>query len=202
MAFCNKCGAPLDGNAQFCNRCGASTSNSSFGSSFGSSSSFSSDPQMVGFNSGMPTVQHSMNWYKFLIYFALFFGAAINVIGGIVCMTGSHYDIVGGSGAHYWVYAVYGGLKALDIIYGLAMIALGAFGIYTRFRLSAYRTDGPMCLLITYGAAAGLSLLYSIIVSSIIGEFPTENIGSIVGSVVMIVLNYIYFDKRRSYFNR
>ncbi len=145
-----------------------------------------------------------MNWFKFLIYFSLFAGAALNIINGILGLTGGQY-----SGDADLVYAVFGGLQIVDIIYGLFCVALGAFMIYVRFQLAGYRANGPKYVLVVYAAAASISFIYAIAVSVIISEsysgFDTSSIISsaivnIITSVIMIVANKVYFDKRKFMF--
>lgn len=148
-------------------------------------------------------VQPSMKWFNFLIYFSLFFGAVINFVFGFNFLTGGIYFVQSdGQVSADMVYSMFDGLKAVDIIYGILMIALAGFSIYTRFRLSKYKANGPMCICMVYGASAGIALLYIIAVSVITGESRLigSNVVSIIASVVLIVLNYIYFNKRKELF--
>ena len=65
-----------------------------------------------------------MNWYKFLIYFALFASCVINAITGIGLMTGMIY----GEASSY-VYAFFGGLRVVDLLIGAVMICVAVLAI-------------------------------------------------------------------------
>lgn len=135
------------------------------------------------YNQGRPPYAPAlpMKWYKFLIYFLLWFSGVVNIIGSFG----------------------YFGAGFLGTLYGLVCIASGALAIYTRYRLAQYRADGPMCLYALYAIQGGSSLLYAILFAifyySNAGLFGNA-VGSIIGSGVMIVLNRIYFQKRTSLF--
>ncbi|MBP3313232.1 MAG: zinc-ribbon domain-containing protein [Oscillospiraceae bacterium] len=181
--YCIKCGAQIEDNATFCSVCGASQTESL-----------------------QPTIkeeacQQTMKWFKFLIYFSLFASAVLNFISGVQMLTGSIY----GADADL-VYAFFDGLKALDVLMGVGMLALAAFAIYTRFRLSGFYKNGPKMVMLTYAIDAALQLIYIIGVNVILpGEVVAEidmtsTIVGIVVSVVMIWANKVYFDKRANLF--
>lgn len=121
----------------------------------------------------------------------------MNIISGLLTMTGANYDLYG-SGSAALVYSFYRGLKACDIIYGILLIAVGAFAIYTRFMLAKFRKSGPQCLYLIYGIQAVISLLYTLIASLLIGgnAFSADVISSIIAGVAMIFINRVYFKKR------
>lgn len=155
----------------------------------------------------MQAAAPQMNWYKFLIYFALFAGAVVNAVNAIRFLTG----LVNGSSAEaQWLYAIFPGWKTVDIIVGLLLLVLVAFSIYTRFRLSGYYKNGPLCLYLTYGLAALSNIVYLLGVALVIsgtGISMTDleivpTIVSIIVSIVMIVINVVYFNKRKQLFNK
>ena len=179
--YCNKCGEPMPDDAAFCPACGASQ-NLSVQQSY---SNTANEPDMP------------MKWYKFLIYFALFAGAVLNILSGIGTLSTALVP-----GDAQWVYDSNGALKAFDLFLGIATIGLGVLGIYTRFRLAGYYSNGPKLLLMTYGASAAIQLIYAIVVYMAVGGAVnlTSTITSIVVSIIMIVLNKTYFDKRAHMF--
>ena len=93
-------------------------------------------------------------------------------------------------------------LKIVDILYGIILIEIAAFAIITRMALSQFKAIGPTLLYAMCASGAVLVLIYSIIVSAITGVnfIGGSTIGSIVGSIIFIVLNKKYFDKRKSLF--
>ena len=196
--FCMKCGARMDDNAQFCSACGAARRSSTpaasvnpFGSQPSGSQSFNAPAKVSN--------DPPMKWYKFLIYFALFAGPILNLISGFNLITGSVYD-----GRADYVYRVFDGLDTLDTFMGLGVLALAALGLYTRFRLAGFYSNGPKLLLWTYGMDAALSLIYIIGFSSVMPESVTNNMDldltsyfiGIGVAVAMIFANKAYFDKR------
>lgn len=213
MKHCSKCGTQLEDNIQFCHNCGSKVENQAETSApvenvvnnapiYGQQ-----PPQNQFYTPAEPKVQHPMKWYKFLIYFSLFFGALINFVFGFNYITGGIYFVLSnGEVSADMVYGYYGGgLKALDVLYGIIMIALAGFSIYSRFRLAKYKSNGPMCINILLGAGAGLTLLYNIASLAITGlnfneVFNSQVITSIAVSVGMAFGNHFYFKKRKDLF--
>ena len=175
--FCTKCGGQIPDGQSFCPNCGAQNGGS-------------------GIQPDMP-----MAWYKFLIYFALFAGAVINAISGIMYLTGSIYESTAGVPASL-VYVFYGSLKIVDVIYGIAAIGLAVIAVLTRMKLAAYSADGPKLVLALYALGVIVSVVYALLVSMITKQngFTGSVLISIVVSVIMIFANKAYFDKRAHLF--
>lgn len=151
-----------------------------------------------------PVEELPMKWFKFLIYFALFASAILNASNGIQMLTGSQY---GGEMEKRLVYALFDGLETLDMIMGIAMIALAGFAVYTRIRLAGYYKNGPKMLLIIYIANIALSLIYVIGISSIVsaeylGSTLSSLYSSMAVSIAMTIANYSYFKKRAHLFTK
>lgn len=153
-----------------------------------------------GYNPQQPDMP--MKWFKFIIFFQLFASAVVNVINGIMAFTGAQYS-VDGENLSELVYAFYPSLKAVDIIYGLLCLALAGCAIYVRQLLAKYKTDAPKMYLIFLAAQVVVGLVYVILLSVITGESlaSVETYTSIITSVVLIIINKIYFDKRAHLFN-
>ncbi len=145
-----------------------------------------------------------MKWYKFLIYFSLFAGAVINVISGIPFLTGSIYDTSSGyEGTSDLVYAFYPGLKTIDVMYGIVALATAVLCIVARFALAKYKKSGPALLLSVYAVGIVISIIYFIAFKAIVTDVDLDTssiVSSMVSSVVMIIINKIYFDKRKHLF--
>lgn len=157
-------------------------------------------PNAYPFNNQGFVQQLPMNWFKFVIYFQLFANAVLNLINAIMYFTGLHY---GGGYMTAAVYMFYGGLKPLDIVTGILTIGLVAIAIYTRFRLSGFKKNAIMCLMITYGANILVALIWLIGVVAItgVGEvIGASTIISLVGNIVLIILSAVYFNKRKHLF--
>ena len=203
--FCPNCGTNVGNAERFCPNCGAALNQNT------ASANPQPNPQP---NYQQPNYQpvyqqpiqqypYPMNWYKFVIYFALFAGAVLNAISGILHLTGSVWEMQNVSAD--MVYAVFGGMQAVDIIYGIGAIALAAFNIVTRMHLAKFRKTGPKFLSVCYGVAVGLTLLYIILTSAVTGISIGDLVGAteilqLVVSIVMLVVNVVYFNKRASLF--
>ena len=147
---------------------------------------------------------YPMAWFKFLIYFMLFANAAINIFTAVTYLTGSIYldedmtmsDVEA-------LYMFYPTAKMIDVIYGVLLIALAAYAIFTRFQLSGFKRRGPFLFILMYVLNLVIGLLYGI---SIMFTFETGLLGfisfvpSIITSVVMIFVNVVYFRKREELF--
>ena len=143
----------------------------------------------------------SMKWYKFLIFFALYATAILNIIGGVSQLTGTVYSVTGISASD--VYAYYGqGLHILDIVMGILMIGIAVFAIFVRFQLAGYKKQGPKTLLVLYVINLVVSLGYSLAVGAItsVNVMDSSSVGGLVISAVMIIVNYFYFKKRAHLF--
>lgn len=138
-----------------------------------------------------------MGWFKFLINFALWASAVLNVWNGIQMLTGLTY----GSDAEL-VYAYLPALRIYDIACGVLLLACAAFAIFTRFQLARFRKIGPICLYVLYIAQELISIVYAAVAAALIGDSSVlgETIVSTITVVVMVVINVIYFRKRSHLF--
>lgn len=187
MAFCQYCGKEIPNDARFCPHCGATLT--------AAQNDFQSNMNM---NQTYSQVQLPMNWYKFLIYVALFLGAIGNAYTGFQLLTGSHYE-----GMSSMVYAYYPSLKTIDIVVGAATIALAVFAIVVRQKLANFQSDGPRMLITLYVGSVAVSVIYLILVMGVIGSDVIEIstlMPSLSVSIVMAIVNKIYFDKRQHLF--
>ena len=153
--------------------------------------------QKAEINPAPASVSTPMKWHKFLIYFLLWLGGIANIISGLVQCTGGQYGVDASQ-----VYAYYSGLQALDLVFGVMCIGLGALQIVARFKLARFKTTGPKLLLATYLGAAAFNLLYPVVASAVTGLELSEllDAGTIIGNVLMFFLNRIYYSKRAQMF--
>ncbi len=144
-----------------------------------------------------------MKWYKFIIYFQLFANAVLNGVMGIALVTGLIWKVYSdGYITAGMVYSFFPGMHAVDIIFGLLMIALAAWAIIIRFDLAKFEKGAPKKYLIFLGANIAVAILYTICASVAIGAYagsPTLWVQVIV-SGVLIIVNYFYFKKRSGMF--
>ena len=142
-----------------------------------------------------------MKWFKFLINFALFASAVLNIGSGISQITGLAYGEMADL-----VYRIFDGIQTLDIIVGIGLFAVAALAIYARIRLAGYRKNGPKALNAVYLATAAVQLIYIIGIFIIAPNGIAEeidfstNITSIAISIGMVSANTTYFKKRAHLF--
>lgn len=193
MNYCRYCGNPLSENGQnFCSKCGSSLAQAEQATYY--SAPHAPDSALL----------YPMKWFKFLIYFALFAGAIVNFFTGLGCITGLTYSFQsGGEVTADIIYFYYGNaLRISDIAYGVVLIALAVFDIFTRFQLSGFKKNAPNCIIACYGISLVSGIIYLAAVSVIIGAnaFDASFIGSAIGSVIALTANAIYFNKRKLLF--
>jgi hypothetical protein len=203
--FCYKCGAQISDNSTFCANCGAALQANGNPQPNNNPYAPAYQQQPVSYQQPMNYQQPvnpelTMSWYKFLIYFALWLGALLNLINGFQMVTGGQYGY-----EKELVYHYFGGLQALDVIVGLCTLARAGLGVYTALRLIGYYKNGPKMLSNLYLAVVAVQLIY-IIGIYIIFEDAAEAIDfggaytNIAIGCVMMGVNASYFKKRAHLF--
>ena len=145
---------------------------------------------------------YPLKWHKFLIYFALWAGAILNAVQAIRSMTGGNYLEVGMTGEE--VYQRFSGLRTVDMVAGLLLLAIAAYGIYVRFQLAGFKIGAPAKLTVLYIALAAYNLIYSVLACNAmnveLSAVSSNLVGSMIGSVLMVVINRVYYNKRMELF--
>ncbi len=194
--YCRSCGAQMRKEQRFCNVCGFENA------------VHINNTQTI-YECHTPTYEpkasdYPMKWFHYLIYFALFLDAVVDVSTGLQFVSGSAYYIeTNGLVSAGQVYALYGtGLKVINILYGVIMLLMAVFGIVTRFKLANFKKGAPMMLYILNGADVLIFLIYLIVVSMIAGISVNlvDQISLVAGAFIGFVLNYRYFSKRKVLF--
>ena len=141
-----------------------------------------------------------MKWFKFIIYFQLFANAAVNAYSALTTLIGTQYQ-----GKADFVYKSFPGLRAVDLAYGLVLLALAAFAVFTRMRLARFRRNAPLLYYILSIANTLDAVLYVLLVSLVsgvpVGDFDNLNLTVAVAvNLVMLIINLIYFGHRKDLF--
>lgn len=142
-------------------------------------------------------MEHSMKWYKFVIYVQLFLSALINLYTAVMDFTGGNY----GSEADM-VYAYYGGLKVLDVLMGIVSLALAVLALIVRQKLKNYKADGPKWYISLLAFSIIVSVAYMLLVYLVTGVQVLDSsiVVSLVGNVILLTANKKYFDNRKDLF--
>ena len=147
------------------------------------------------------TPAFGMGWFKFTIYVQLFLNALLMLINGVSYLTGSGYGEYKDT-----VYLLYPSLKAVDICLGIVSILFAVYAIFTRMQLAKFKKNGPLFLYILLGGHIALGILSNVITILIVGSggVSAYNMGRIFGQVtgvvILLVIDIIYFQKRKSLF--
>ena len=171
MAYCPKCGENAGNNA-FCSHCGTKINteisrNASVADPYFPDSTLKSDPVVQP--------EFPMKWHKFMIYFALWANAVINIINGLVFFSLTTSSPIAG-------------------ILGLIFLGIAVWAIYVRFQLAGLRTGAPKKLLIWMIVSVAMGLL------SAIGNGDSQAIPAVIGNISYTVWNWRYYSSREELF--
>lgn len=144
----------------------------------------------VGMNQQMP-----MKWYKFIIYFQLFASALMYLFSGISYLG----ELTGNS-----LESVLWGTKwkvLCGVLAGAAFFIM-AFMLYTRHCLTLYKKGAPSLYLCCLVLALLQAVIYVVGIFLITGRFNFDgtDLVTLLEAGMMIVLNGIYFKKRKHLF--
>ncbi len=144
-----------------------------------------------------------MNWYKFLIWIALWINAAANIMAGV--------QYIGSSAQTEEILAAFPLIRTVELVYGALTLGMGVLALITRFALANYKRIAPKLIVGLYVYGLVISLGYNAIVLGMTSSTyePVDFIitGMSVGTSVILNLaligcNYVYFKKRKRLFNK
>ena len=194
---CPNCGKQLPDDAKFCSECGASVS---------TAEPVAGPPDPGEETSIEPVAQAAppMRWFKFVIWVQLFLSALSYAITGVMMITGSFY-VVGGMNFADEVYGTLDGLKAVDVVFGVAFVAIAVFALYVRQRLAGFRKGAPKLYLTLLGVGIAAQFLYAFAVSLVLRTeiadvISTSGLAQIIVSLLLVILNKYYFARRERLF--
>lgn len=158
---------------------------------------------MSQYDNNTYTPDMPMKWHKFLIYFSLWAGAVLDLLNAVRLFTGMTYTQSGLS--LDYVYRAYPALKTVDVVFAIFFVGLAVFTIYTRFQLAGYKTGAPGKLISLYIVGFVVAIAYSMAIASVLkvsisDVIGSDMLGSIIGSVVMVAANKVYYGKRAHLF--
>lgn len=210
MSFCSNCGSQIPDGTRFCPSCGAQQVQQA-----APQNNYAQPQQAVPqYNYVQPQPQSpaSMSkkdktnamggWFKFLINIALFLGALANIGSAAQLIAGQPY---GGSEEKEFCYELLPKLKTADTFYIVLCFVLVAYAIFVRFRLSGFKKSAPFFLYGLYVINIIGGIVYIILMNNAfkdLGEKPdfSSTAASLVITVIFLIINIVYFQKRKQYF--
>ena len=158
-----------------------------------------------------------MKWHKFLVYFGVWAMAVTSFITAVTYLTGSTYGAL-----RELVYDAYLFLQAADIVYGATQLACAALGVYTALMLLNQKKIGPAALYCLLIGSTLSELIYSGLLLVVTGGesynarflYAVQNseagfAGTVASMIIttgisalIIVLNVIYYGKRKQFFTK
>ncbi len=149
---------------------------------------------------------HKMKWYKFLIYFWLPVSIFVGILDGVFMIIGLHWD--NGAVALEGITMNLSVIKIIDIVVGVLYICSGCLAWAARHTLARFRTSAITWLNLFFVCDVVLSILYTIglyLATDTFVQFvhSWHFIGLLLSalvSIIFILINQIYFDKRRDLF--
>lgn len=209
--FCPNCGAQIPDNATVCGACAASVQTESYEPSSQlqecEQTAPYAQPQEYAEQPAVPQApQYPMNWYNFLVKFAMIAGAVINIINGILYLTGLVYVQQENATMEEvkMFYSFYPSLQIVDILNGVGLLAIAALGFIGWKQLKNYEKAGPQTLYSIYVLNIALVVVYSVLGCVVLGTdfslVAPNVVGSVIPQGVILFCNYKYFTKRKDLF--
>lgn len=202
MDFCPQCGTKITPNQCFCGYCGATLTPPPASAS---AEAPVVNPQIPPQEANpIPSVQHPMKWYNFVVYFQLFANCATNFLTALSAFTGSMYGAEVDA-----VYSAYPDLPLINTIYGVFLLFCCVTAIVARQKLYAFSRSGPKFYYIHLVVTVVASALYTIAAGSMAFDNPEASaylpdifsvLSNVVTTSVIIACNIKYFDKRKDLF--
>lgn len=192
--YCSRCGENNENGARFCRKCGAPLMQSQ------NYTQMNENGQM-NTQINVQTTQ-GMKWYKFIIYVQLFIMAFSEVVNVFQFFGKNKYG-----DSTEWLYLIGSSLKVLDMIDCIVGIGIAVAAIIIRMQLAHFKRGASQNYLVLLLVQTIRLTIYLIGVSIIfkyldLTYYSVVSVLAVIEMVVMLIINYSYFGKRKQYFVR
>ena len=193
--YCRNCGKEIPEGNNFCTNCGIKVEETTTPVDIQREDNYYEQPYQQ-----QTVSQPGMKWFKFIIYFQLILASFSQISSGLLALTGLSYDMAGGNSAT--VYSMYPVLRGVDMWYGVVCIGMAFAAVYVRQSLAKFKVGAPNKYLMFLALNFAFSVAYILAANVVTGQFSLDfnAMFSSLSSVVMLVLNGIYFRKREYMF--
>lgn len=203
MINCSRCGAAVNESDRVCPTCGKILEPSA-PQSGGRQQENSRQPYPQQDYTEIPEPRFGLRWFRFLTRFGMWADAGITAILAIVMITG--FGREEGLAPYYAAAPEFG---TINLVFGILLLPVAAFGVLTALRLLRFRASAPkqLLLLCFIRAFVSLSLLGAILIIINNHDDLALRFGVVRDALLPTVLagisfpiNWIYFKTRESFF--
>lgn len=195
--FCENCGNQIGESDEFCHKCGAKVLR-------GAENNAPQTPEQNCAPTEPIQKPLGMKWYNFVVRFQLFLGMLFSVYSGYRYFSG---NVSGGKENWQMLCSVFPDLKVNNIVFGVICLLCAVFMIIIRHRMVKFKKNAPSSYVLITAIQFALEWIWLFSVAVITGMgfdgftlvIPTMA-GQTLGILVYIVLNIVYFHKRRHLF--
>lgn len=199
--FCKNCGNFIGESDKFCQSCGAEISPDT-------NDSASQTPGQSGNQVIQQTMQKplGMKWYKFIVYVQLFMSMLMSVGYGY-----SYFSDTMRGDKETWkaIYAVFPKLRALNIVFGIIQFLYVGFLAVIWYRMFYFKKNAPVLYITNYFIQIALEWVWLVIAIAYTGmgydKFSSTLSNTMFRNciqVIYILLNIVYFKKRKFMFTK
>lgn len=195
--FCKNCGNIIGDTNKFCEYCGAETASNTGNSAL----------QVVDQSSNQAVQQKNqkplgMKWYKFVVNIQLFLSMLVCVYNALGYFNRSNEE---------WelLYTSFPKLKVLNISFGIIQLLYIGFIAVIRYRMVKFKKNAPTLYITNFWIQIFLDFAWNMIAVAITSNGPYYY-GSAIAEVairnvffiIYILLNVVYFRKRKFMFDK
>lgn len=150
-----------------------------------------------------PTKGFEVKWYYFLVYFALWARVIFDLLASFAFFSGKIYVLEGlREESILTAYIRFPGLKTTDMVLGSLYIALAILTVFSWFLLKGFRKRANLFLTLQFAFELLLIVARPLSLYFLIPQvgFPFLVVFLTIAYIVLIPVNYSYFERRRSIF--
>lgn len=166
------------------------------------------DEQNREVNIGEQPAYRPMKWYNFRVKFLMVIGGVSGIICGVIAASTVMYSVMAEVAAAeladaQFIEYFYTGNKVFDIIFGIAFLLIGIANFTVRSRMKKFTADALKKFYIFIIAEQAVFYVYDIAFAFVTNtklDIADTVLFSLATSVVLVVLEFDYFNKRKALF--